>query len=130
MFNYQRLKARRVELDLTLEDVGAIAGISRSAVQKYEKGIIKNVYVSMVEQFAKALRCNPAYLLGWVDTPELENAVGDALTLSNPERNMVLTVRDLNDEGQEKIADYLDDLKSSGKYKKLGADRMGNEKMA
>lgn len=130
MFNYQRLKARRVDLDLTLEDVGNVAGISRSAVQKYEKGIIKNVYVSMVELFAKALRCNPAYLMGWVDTPEIETATGEALTLSNAERNMVITVRNLNEEGQEKIADYLDDLTSSGKYKKLTQSEMGTQKMA
>lgn len=130
MFNYQRLKARRVDLDMTLEDVGNVAGISRSAVQKYEKGIIKNVYVSMVEQFAKALRCNPAYLLGWVDTPEIETTTGDNLILTTSEKNMVVSVRDLSQEGQEKITDYLDDLTSSGKYKKLAQSEMGTEKMA
>lgn len=130
MFNYQRLRQRRLDLDLTLEDVGNVAGISRSAVQKYEKGIIKNVYVSAVEQFAKALRCNPAYLMGWVDDPEIEKGEGEALVLTPPEIDIVTKYRSINEEGQEKVADYVDDLVSSGKYKKVSAPGMGAQKEA
>lgn len=130
MFDYQRLKQRRLQLDMTLEDVGNIVGISRSAVQKYEKGIIKNVYVSMVEQFSKALRCNPAYLLGWVDIPEIESPTREVLILSTSETGIINNFRDLNQEGQEKITDYVDDLVSSEKYKKLNTDGLGTEKRA
>ena len=128
MFNYQRLRQRRTDLDLTLEDVGNMVGLSRSAVQKHEKGIIKNIYVSTVEQFAKALRCNPAYLMGWVDDPEIEKGEGEALVLTPPEIDIVTKYRSINEEGQEKVADYVDDLVSSGKYKKAVTSGMGAQK--
>ncbi|MBQ6411086.1 MAG: hypothetical protein IJI16_03955, partial [Atopobiaceae bacterium] len=32
-----------------------------SAVQKYEKGKIKNIYISTIELFSKALHCSPLY---------------------------------------------------------------------
>lgn len=54
-------------MGLTLEEVGDTVGIGRSAVQKYEKGVIKNIYTSTVELFAKALVCSPAYLMCWTD---------------------------------------------------------------
>ena len=130
MFNYQRLKQLRIARNMTLDEVGAVANISRSAVQKYEKGIIKNVYVSMVEQFARALHCNPAYLMGWVDDPEIEKGEGEALVLSPPEIDIIVKFRSFNQEGQEKVVDYVDDLANTGKYKKAGADAMGFEKEA
>jgi len=69
MFSNERLRNRRIELGLTQEEVGKVVGISRSAVQKHEKGIIINVYTSTVELFAKALKCSPAYLMQWTDDP-------------------------------------------------------------
>lgn len=69
MFSSDRLRERRLAMGLTLEQVGEVVGISRSAVQKYEKKVIKNVYTSTVELFAKALHCTPAYLMCWTDNP-------------------------------------------------------------
>ena len=39
MFSSDRLRERRLAMGLTLEQVGEVVGISRSAVQKYEKKV-------------------------------------------------------------------------------------------
>lgn len=132
MINQQRLKDRRLELGMTLEDVGNLAGMHRSAIQKYEKGIIKNTYISTVEVFARALRCSPAYLIGWVDDPYfgMDDEASIVLIANTPEARMIEQFRTLNEEGQEKVVDYLDDLSSSGKYKKDCAHGMGAQEMA
>lgn len=86
MFNNERLKKRRLDMGLTLQEVADVVGISMSAVQKYEKGKIKNVYTSTVELFAKALHCSPLYLLDWTDNPNLiESTDNDKLQNLSPE---------------------------------------------
>jgi transcriptional regulator with XRE-family HTH domain len=104
---------------MTLEDVGNVAGLHRSAVQKYEKGIIKTVQVSTVELFAKALRCNPAYLLDWVDDPEIEESAGNTLILSNMELHMLQSFRAFTPEGKAKTMEYVDDLAASDRYNRV-----------
>ena len=37
-----KIKARRKELGLTLEDVGQIVGVSKTTIQRWESGEIKN----------------------------------------------------------------------------------------
>lgn len=125
MFDCQRLRNRRRELGLTLEEVGKIVGLTRSGVQKVENAVVTNITVSKVELFAQALKCNPAWLLDWTDKPELLTTPPDTITLKSPERDLLDKYRSMNEEGQEKIRDYVDDLAASGKYKKYRSDGMG-----
>lgn len=123
MFSCDRLRERRISMGLTQEEVGSIAGITRSAVQKYERGIIKNVYTSTLELFAQALRCSPAYLMCWTDNPR----EGMDLELTQTERAIIRAYRELNEEGAEKVAEYIKDLSSSGRYIKSHSDGMVSE---
>jgi len=93
MFIPERLKKRRLEMGLTLKEVADVVGISMSAVQKYEKGKIKNIYISTIELFAKALHCSPLYLINWIDTP--------CLTKQNNQ------LQNLSPENQEKALEYI-----------------------
>lgn len=112
-FMRDRLKKRRLDMGLTLEEVGNVLNISRSAVQKHEKGVIKNVYTSTVELFAQALRCSPAYLMGWTDNPSI---TPNTVDLKSDEFSHIEKYRSLNSDGKKKLAEYADDLISSGKY--------------
>lgn len=60
-----RIKLRRHEMRVTLEDVAKHVGVTRATVQKYESGIISNIPSDKIEALAKALNCSPAYLMGW-----------------------------------------------------------------
>lgn len=123
MFSCDRLRERRISMGLTQEEVGNIAGITRSAVQKYERGIIKNVYTSTLELFAQALRCSPAYLMCWTDNPR----EGMELELNSKERDIIRAYRELNDEGAEKVEEYIKDISSSGRYIKSDSAGMVSE---
>lgn len=123
MFSPERLRQRRLDMGLTLEEVGQPLGISRSAVNKYERGVIKNIYTSVVEGFAGVLRCSPGYLMGWTDDPR------DGVAAPGPAAPqlaaLAAALEQLNDEGQEKLLDYAADLVASGRYIKSGASGLG-----
>lgn len=54
---------RRIELKLTLEDVGNYVGVSKSTVKKWEDGFISNMKRDKIGQLAKILRLNPVSLI-------------------------------------------------------------------
>lgn len=61
----ERIKLKRLNRNQTLEDLGKAAGVSRATIQRYESGVITNIPSDKIEAIAKALRCSPAYLMGW-----------------------------------------------------------------
>ena len=64
-----KLKKRRLELGLTLEEVGNLVGVSKSTVMKWETGFIENMRRDNVALLAKALRVSPLWIMG-LDEPE------------------------------------------------------------
>jgi transcriptional regulator with XRE-family HTH domain len=61
----QRLKHRRVELDLTQEELGKIVGVSGQAIGEIERG--KTYRSSLTIDLASALKVNPEWLMGRTD---------------------------------------------------------------
>ena len=66
-----RIKAKRLELGYTLEELANMIGTSRQNVFKYENGIISNIPSDKIEALAKALKTTPAYLMGWDEDPNI-----------------------------------------------------------
>ncbi len=64
------IKNRRLELDLTLEEVGNVVGVGKSTVRKWESGAIANMRRDKIALLAKALRIEPATLMGWDNKSE------------------------------------------------------------
>lgn len=114
---YQRIKKRRLELNLSQEEVAKRLGYkSRSSVNKIELG--KNdIALSLLETFAQALQCSPAYLMGW----EEETAPGDSdkaepEPLRQDETSLLKDYRKLNPTGKDKATEYVSDLAEQPKY--------------
>ena len=63
----KRIKLRRQELGLTVEELAKIIGMSRATLYRYENGSIDNVNVHKLQPIAQALLTTPAYLMGWSD---------------------------------------------------------------
>lgn len=61
----ERIKQLRKELNLTQEDIGNALGIQKAAIQKYEKGTVKNIKRENLIKLAKLLHTTPEYILGW-----------------------------------------------------------------
>lgn len=65
----QRISNRRKELGLSYQSLSDKTGISRSTLQRYETGSIKNMPLDKLEVLAKGLCVAPSYLMDW----DLEN---------------------------------------------------------
>lgn len=61
----QRIKQRRVELGLSVDDIAEKIGKNRATVYRYESSEIEDLPTSVLEPLAKALLTTPAYLMGW-----------------------------------------------------------------
>lgn len=79
-----RIKARRQELGLTLEDLGKVLHVNRSTVKRYEDGSTQRIASGKLEQLAVALKTTPSFLMGW-DEEKQQNAAsfdGEILLLA------------------------------------------------
>ena len=63
------LKDRRLELGLTLEQVGNAVGVGKSTVRKWENGMIANMKRDKIVLLARILQISPTDLINY-DTPE------------------------------------------------------------
>lgn len=61
----ERVKERRSSLGLSYQALGEKTGMSKSTLQRYETGFIKNLSIDKLEVLAKALETTPGYLMGW-----------------------------------------------------------------
>lgn len=59
------LKSRRIELNLTLEDVAKIVNVSPATISRWESGDIANMRRDRIAALAKALQISPAVIMGW-----------------------------------------------------------------
>ena len=115
-----RIKARREELGITQPELAKMIGATKGAIGNYESE--KNSpKASMMYRLFDALKCVPNYLF----QDELETQVADPHALL--ERNLLTLFNKVNEEGQEKIIDYADDLVNSGKYMKKSSEAVVGE---
>ena len=66
----ERIKERRLELGLTLNDVAKALGVAESTVLRYESEEIKNMGIDKIENLARVLLCSLSYLMGWEEKKE------------------------------------------------------------
>lgn len=62
-----KIKKRRLELNLTLDDVAKELGVNKSTVLRYESKSINKMPIDVIPPLAKILKCSPEYLMGWDD---------------------------------------------------------------
>lgn len=128
MLTSQRIKQRRRELRMSIDDLARAIGKNRTTVYRYESGDIENLPLGIIEPLAKALKTTPEYLMGWDDNvkPEKYHALNnkeiiDLCLNTKPDesldffRNLIrnerieqnLTERDLSSEASILLEDYL-----------------------
>ena len=117
----KRIKERRKHLGMSAEELADRVGVSPATIYRYESGYIENVRASKLSPIAKALHTDEAYLMGWNEDPD--QAQLDT-TLSPSESSLISNYRKLNEEGQEKLLEYSEDLLASGRYIKSDEDGM------
>lgn len=114
----EKIKLRRAELGMTLEDVAKVVGTTRATIQKYENGIISNIPLEKVELLAVALRTSPAYLMGW------ETSAADEIPQQEYREELAgQGVRLLLDASANLTKEQLDEIVSFIKYQQAKNDR-------
>lgn len=86
----QRIKNRRLELHLTVDEVANKLGKNRATIYRYEKDDIKDLPITVLEPLAKVLETTPADLMGWHDKEENEQLI------DSPDSDMVIIQRERN----------------------------------
>ena len=116
----ERIRQLRIEHQMTQEELGARVGVQKAAIYKYENGLVVNLKRSILEKLAIVLDTTPTYLMGMEDSAQQANV---QLT---PQQSTLLAAFDqLNDEGQTKAVEYVEDLVLTGRYKKCPASGLG-----
>lgn len=106
----EKIKARRLELDMTTEELGKLIGVQRSAVSKYEKGRVE-LKATQIQAIAKALDVLPVDLLA------------DDDDLRDDEARLVTAYRLASDEIKGAALAMLED--SAAKNRKTPASSAG-----
>lgn len=65
----KRIKDRRKELNLSVDDIAEKLGKNRATIYRYESNDIENLPITILEPLSEALKTTPAYLMGWDDLP-------------------------------------------------------------
>lgn len=104
-----RIKQRRKELDLSVDDVANKLNKNRATIYRYESNDIENLPITVLEPLAKVLNTTPVYLLG------LENQKPNT-ALTNLETKLLENFNKLNDLGKNKLVEYSNDLTETPKY--------------
>ena len=61
----ERIKARRLELGLRVDELAERIGKNRATIYRYESSEIEKLPTTVLEPLANALGVSPGYLMGW-----------------------------------------------------------------
>lgn len=65
----KRIRERRKELNMSVDELAKKLNKNRTTVYRYEKGDIENLPMDILGPLAKALDTTPAHLMGWDSRP-------------------------------------------------------------
>jgi len=66
----ERIKNRRKELKLSVDEVAKKLGKNRATIYRYESDEIEDMPISVIADLAKILDVDPGFLMGWTDLKE------------------------------------------------------------
>ena len=103
------IKAARLQKNLTQEELGKRIGVTKSAVMKYEKGIVENIKRSTILKLATELDLSPLDIL---------NIKPEHVPDTDKERALLTDFRKLNPEGKAIAAATIRSLAANPDYTK------------
>lgn len=124
----ERIKKRREELNMTQAELARILGYkSRTSVYKMELDE-RGLPQKKIKQLAEALHTTPEYIMGWEEKPKDELDQGaHKIKITKSDGNIIVlntsaivkainkALENLNEPAQNKVLDYINDLKENNK---------------
>ena len=99
-----RIRARRIALGLSQEELGQRVGVQKAAINKYETGVVVNLKRSMIEKLAIALDVSPTYLLGM---EEEDTTVSALQQLRDEDRALLAVARNMTPEEVAAMTEFI-----------------------
>lgn len=87
----EKIRTLRLENGMSMEELAHLLGVQRSAVNKYEKGIVVNLKRSTIAALARIFSVSPSYFLD-DDFP---------IEITDDERQLISLFRSATDEGRD-----------------------------
>ncbi|GAA0230317.1 helix-turn-helix domain-containing protein [Metaclostridioides mangenotii] len=110
----ERIKKRRKELGISVDDIAKKLNKNRATIYRYESDEIENLSINVLEPLAKALKTTPAHLMGWEKEYQSKKDVNNILDLK--EKTLLNNFNKLNSLGKDKAIDSVQDLTQIDKY--------------
>ena len=107
----QRIKNRRKELGMSVDQLAGLIGKHRATIFRYEKGEITDLPLDILEPLSKALRTTPAYIMGWDVTQKNNDIISDAVVRMRKDEVFLTAVESLYYMDAEKLKGLLAFLK-------------------
>ena len=108
-----RIKERRLAMNLTQEELAEKLGLQKSAIAKYENGRVENIKRSVIAQMSNILECSPAYLMGWDNTPPPPAPEHSIEKIIDATKEQLLTQDGLTLEGRPACPESIDSVLTS-----------------
>ncbi|MCQ2978262.1 MAG: helix-turn-helix domain-containing protein [Clostridia bacterium] len=122
----KRIKMLRNSVEMTQDELGNKLGVKKAAIQKYESGSIVNLKIETIKKLAEIFEVTPAYIMGWdkfdeeINNDQLKRQIRLAELLSDKFNveivETIFKTFDLNEEGQNKLFSYMEDITQLDKY--------------
>lgn len=115
---HERIKNRRNELNMSVDELAHKLNKNRTTIYRYEKGDIENLPLDVLEPLANALETTPHYLMGWEAPEVLELRIvvdGRELIFTGSENSSLRKIEEwykafgfagLTDEEYDKLFEY------------------------
>lgn len=109
----KRICQMRKEKGLTMEELGSMVGVNKSAVNKWEKGIVCNIKRTTIADMAKIFDCSPVWLMGYdpeTKIGKLQQFSIDASLEGERDANLLINFHKLTDRDKDVIENMVDTL--------------------
>lgn len=123
----ENIKNSRLALNLTLDDVAKIVGVSRQTIQRYESGVIGNIPSDRLEKLAIALHTTPGALMGWDKVDDVDLTAKDEREIESDLEDMMNSMAAAAYDGQDNIED-IEAFKATIKAAMIQAKKLAKKK--
>lgn len=112
----KRIKLLREKAGLSQDELAQKLNTTKQTIYKYEMGIVTNIPSDKIEKLALIFHISPAYIMGWTDEIASVNSNTSSPKLSDQEQQLLKNFRILNNLGQSRTLEYVEDLTYNEKY--------------
>lgn len=118
METYEMIRKLRIDANLSQDELAHKVGYTdRSSIAKVEAGKV-DLTETKIGQFARALNVTPAELMCVIPLAGGKPRPADSSAYSESDQLFLESFRQLNEEGQQKVLSYIEDLLRAGIYKR------------